>query len=83
MLCLSLQDHAEELHKNFPEMYKDANHKPELAIALTPFEALCGFRPVKQIKEFLKSRFYLYRYIFFLYVTVNTQTIFNNFKFSE
>lgn len=58
MFCLSLQDHAEELHKNFPEMYKDANHKPELAIALTPFEALCGFRPVKQIKEFLKSRFY-------------------------
>ncbi|XP_045449253.1 mannose-6-phosphate isomerase [Melitaea cinxia] len=49
------KDHAEELHKNFPEMYKDANHKPELAIALTPFEALCGFRPVKQIKEFLKK----------------------------
>ena len=24
-------------------MYKDANHKPEMAIALTDFEALCGF----------------------------------------
>ncbi|MGZ4627116.1 MAG: mannose-6-phosphate isomerase, class I [Kineosporiaceae bacterium] len=25
--------------------YKDANHKPELLVALTPTEALCGFRP--------------------------------------
>jgi mannose-6-phosphate isomerase len=25
--------------------YRDANHKPELFCALTPFEALCGFRP--------------------------------------
>ena len=24
--------------------YRDANHKPELLCALTPFEALCGFR---------------------------------------
>ncbi|WP_269938196.1 mannose-6-phosphate isomerase, class I [Arthrobacter sp. HY1533] len=28
-------------HRN----YKDANHKPEMILALTPFEALCGFRP--------------------------------------
>jgi mannose-6-phosphate isomerase len=27
-------------HRN----YKDANHKPELLCALTPFDALCGFR---------------------------------------
>ena len=27
-------------HRN----YKDANHKPELICALTPFQALCGFR---------------------------------------
>ena len=25
--------------------YKDDNHKPEMIFALTPFEALCGFRP--------------------------------------
>lgn len=25
-------------------MYKDANHKPELICALTPFDGLCGFR---------------------------------------
>ena len=26
--------------------YVDRNHKPELLCALTPFEGLCGFRPV-------------------------------------
>jgi mannose-6-phosphate isomerase len=26
--------------------YKDRRHKPELLVALTPFAALCGFRPV-------------------------------------
>ncbi|PZC86053.1 hypothetical protein B5X24_HaOG213011 [Helicoverpa armigera] len=50
------EEHAEELHKNFPDMYKDPNHKPELAIALTPFEALCGFRPLVEIQNFLKTQ---------------------------
>ncbi|XP_039750591.1 mannose-6-phosphate isomerase [Pararge aegeria] len=49
------KDHAEELNRLYPDMYKDPNHKPELAIALTPFEALCGFRPVNQIKKFLQD----------------------------
>ena len=33
--------------------YKDANHKPELLCALTPFDALCGFRPVDATAELL------------------------------
>ncbi|XP_014359243.2 mannose-6-phosphate isomerase [Papilio machaon] len=49
------KEHAEQLHTLFPEMYKDPNHKPELAIALTPFEALCGFRPISEIKGFLSK----------------------------
>ncbi|CAL7943442.1 unnamed protein product [Xylocopa violacea] len=57
--ALSIQIHpnkeqAKELHEQYPNIYKDANHKPELAIALTPFEALCGFRPIRDIQEFLK-----------------------------
>ncbi len=28
--------------------YKDAFHKPEMIFALTPFEALCGFRPAAE-----------------------------------
>ncbi|CAH2040401.1 unnamed protein product, partial [Iphiclides podalirius] len=49
------KEHAEQLHASFPDIYKDPNHKPELAIALTLFEALCGFRPIQEIKEFLKK----------------------------
>lgn len=32
------------MHATYPDIYKDPNHKPELAIALTDFLALCGFR---------------------------------------
>jgi mannose-6-phosphate isomerase len=31
--------------------YKDDSHKPELLVALTEFEALCGFRPRAQLLE--------------------------------
>jgi mannose-6-phosphate isomerase len=31
--------------------YRDPNHKPEMAVALTPFELICGFRPVAEIIE--------------------------------
>ena len=37
-------------------MYKDANHKPEMAIALTDFQALCGFRPVQEIAKFIEGK---------------------------
>lgn len=47
--------HAEKLHAERPEIYKDPNHKPEMAIALTEFEGLCGFRPLSQIQANLKS----------------------------
>lgn len=46
--ALSIQAHPDKdlaaiLHKEQPGMYKDGNHKPEMALALTDFEALCGF----------------------------------------
>ncbi|MGV8968054.1 MAG: mannose-6-phosphate isomerase, class I [Cellulomonas sp.] len=34
-------------HRN----YRDANHKPELVYALTPFEAICGFRAPRRAAE--------------------------------
>lgn len=34
--------------------YRDDNHKPEMIFALTPFEALCGFRPAAQAREILQ-----------------------------
>jgi mannose-6-phosphate isomerase len=33
--------------------YKDRRHKPELLVALTPFVALCGFRPVGATRRLL------------------------------
>ena len=59
-LALSIQAHpnkalAQELFKTRPDVYKDPNHKPEMAIALTPFEAMCGFRPLPEIAGFLAN----------------------------
>lgn len=33
----------------------DDNHKPEMTIAITPFDGLCGFRPLKEIAHFLST----------------------------
>lgn len=57
---LSIQAHpnktlAKKLNSERPEVYKDDNHKPEMAIALTIFEAMCGFRPSSQISFFLTN----------------------------
>jgi len=35
--------------------YKDRSHKPEILVALTPFEALCGFRPKAELTQILKE----------------------------
>ncbi|KAG7289971.1 hypothetical protein NEMBOFW57_006350 [Staphylotrichum longicolle] len=56
--ALSIQAHpnkklAEQLHARDPKNYPDDNHKPEMAIAITPFEGLCGFRPLEEIAHFL------------------------------
>ncbi|KAF2397892.1 mannose-6-phosphate isomerase [Trichodelitschia bisporula] len=56
--ALSIQAHpnkglAEQLHAKDPKNYPDDNHKPEMTIAITPFEGLCGFRPLGEIAAFL------------------------------
>ncbi|RMZ75379.1 hypothetical protein DV737_g5323, partial [Chaetothyriales sp. CBS 132003] len=58
--ALSIQAHpnkklAEKLHAQDPKNYPDDNHKPEMTIAITPFEGLCGFRPLPQIVHFLNT----------------------------
>ena len=49
------KDRAKDLHKNNPTNYVDDNHKPELAVALTPFEAMCGFRRLEEISILIKK----------------------------
>ncbi|CAZ81723.1 unnamed protein product [Tuber melanosporum] len=58
--ALSIQAHpdkklAERLHSEDPKNYPDDNHKPEMAIAVTPFDGFCGFRPLSEIVSFLES----------------------------
>lgn len=54
---LSIQAHpdkflAAQLHTQKPNVYKDPNHKPEMAVALTDdFEAMSGFRPLSEISK--------------------------------
>ena len=59
---LSIQLHpektfAEILHRKFPKIYKDDNHKPELFIALSDFELLFGFVEMnKAIETIIKYK---------------------------
>jgi mannose-6-phosphate isomerase len=58
--ALSIQAHpnkklAAKLHQKDPKNYPDDNHKPEMALAITPFDGLCGFRPLAQISHFLDT----------------------------
>jgi mannose-6-phosphate isomerase len=58
--ALSIQAHpnkglAAQLHKERPKDYKDANHKPEMACAVTAFEAMCGFRRFTDIARNLED----------------------------
>ncbi|KAL4995094.1 mannose-6-phosphate isomerase [Aspergillus recurvatus] len=76
--ALSIQAHpnkklAEALHTRDPQNYPDDNHKPEMTIAITPFEGLCGFRPLAEIVHFIKAVAPL-RYL----VGVQTATDFEN-----
>ncbi len=34
----------------WPQLYPDANHKPEMALALSDFEALCGFSATRELQ---------------------------------
>ena len=56
---LSIQAHPDKalgkiLHAQDPKNYPDANHKPEMAIAVTDFEGFCGFKPLDEIADELK-----------------------------
>ncbi|KAH7351336.1 mannose-6-phosphate isomerase [Rhexocercosporidium sp. MPI-PUGE-AT-0058] len=58
--ALSIQAHpnkklAEKLHARDSKNYPDDNHKPEMTIAITPFDGLCGFRPLAEISHFFSN----------------------------
>ncbi|HKU30771.1 MAG TPA: mannose-6-phosphate isomerase, class I, partial [Arthrobacter sp.] len=46
------RENAAGLAADSPERnYRDDNHKPEMILALTPFQALCGFRPAARSRR--------------------------------
>ncbi|KAF0895005.1 hypothetical protein E2562_004992 [Oryza meyeriana var. granulata] len=58
--ALSIQAHpdrelARALHALHPATYRDANHKPEMAVAVTEFRVLCGFVGVQELKDVLRT----------------------------
>ncbi|KAI6217480.1 Mannose-6-phosphate isomerase [Aphelenchoides fujianensis] len=58
--ALSVQVHptnaqARVLHQKDPKNYPDPHHKPEIAIALTDFELLCGFRDAHDLLWHIKE----------------------------
>ncbi|KIW91480.1 mannose-6-phosphate isomerase, class I [Cladophialophora bantiana CBS 173.52] len=57
--ALPLQIHpdknlSEKLHQEHPDQFTDPNHKPEIAVALSRFEAFVGFKPLGDIQELIK-----------------------------
>lgn len=49
------KDLAAKLHKQDPEKFGDTNHKPEIAVALGPFETFVGFQSLSDIRELWTS----------------------------
>lgn len=45
---------AAELHRKDPQNFTDPNHKPEIALALTKFEAFCGFKELRRIDKLMQ-----------------------------
>lgn len=59
-LAQAQQGYADEERRSVPidaahRTYKDANHKPELICALTPFDGLCGFRRPIEAAEAMEA----------------------------
>lgn len=48
------KERSSKLHAEKPDAFTDPNHKPEIALALSKFEAFCGFKPLADIAELLK-----------------------------
>ncbi|KAI4234298.1 MAG: hypothetical protein LQ349_003870 [Xanthoria aureola] len=66
--ALPLQIHpnkelAAQLHKQDPEKFTDPNHKPEIAIALGPFEVFAGFKDNNDIQALFSALSPLERFL--------------------
>lgn len=49
------KDLSAKLHAEDPDKFTDDNHKPEIAIALGPFEVFAGFKPNNEIQVLFET----------------------------
>ena len=66
--ALTLQVHpgkalAGKLHQQNPKQFTDDNHKPEIAVAMTDFEAFCGWKPLPEIQDLFQKVTPLQKYM--------------------
>ena len=66
------KDLAARLHQKSPEKFTDDNRKPEIAIALGPFEVFAGWKPNNEIQALFTTLRPLKRFV------PANQTHFNN-----
>lgn len=87
--ALSIQVHpnkslAEKLNKFYPDIYKDDNHKPEMAVALTTCSLLYGFRSdwqkVLQLYPEIPSFGILQELIVYLVSGIDIDTVYKSIK---
>ncbi|KAI9154685.1 Mannose-6-phosphate isomerase [Paramyrothecium foliicola] len=48
------KEFSKRKHEEDPGLFQDPNHKPEIALALSEFEAFCGFKPLHMIVPLLQ-----------------------------
>ncbi|KAI0418261.1 RmlC-like cupin domain-containing protein [Xylaria grammica] len=48
------KDLAAKLREKDPQSFTDANHKPEIALALSKFEVFAGFKPLEEVAPLFK-----------------------------
>lgn len=66
--ALPLQIHpnknlSAKLHKEDPQSFTDPNHKPEIAVALGPFEVFAGFKTIEDIRIVFDSLPFLQKFV--------------------
>ncbi|KAG0647430.1 Phosphomannose isomerase [Hyphodiscus hymeniophilus] len=68
------KDLASRLHQENPEQFTDDNHKPEIAIALSRFEAFAGWKPLSEVQTLFKLQ-PLQRFLARTYTTFGDETL--------
>ena len=78
--ALPLQIHpnknlSAQLHAKDSEKFTDDNHKPEIAIALGPFEVFAGFKPNNEMEQLFDTLEPLKRFLPIIHLERNNELV--------